>query len=209
MPISSRWPVTEIGSASYDEGPGREFTTSCPEPAGGWETPGTGLVSDDDFSAGAAVAQSRPGFVALWVDYVGDYTPEEMDQLMQEGKPVLQIMNVVVTDDVDGTLDAMKPMLAFYVGGMGAKDMNFHKQVFARMGYEKEADEIQDLFFAGKRDEAVAAVPAQAVADISLVGSVAQIRDRIGEWEDAGVTHLVIGAQDLDHLRRVAEVVLG
>ena len=82
--------------------------------------------------------------------------------------------SVVVTDDVEGTLDAMKPTLGFYIGGMGAKDMNFHKQVFARMGYEAEADEIQDLFFAGERDKAIAAVPAQMAADISLVGPAGQ-----------------------------------
>ena len=115
---------------------------------------------------------------------------------------------IVVTDDRDATLDAMKPMLAFYIGGMGAKDMNFHKNVFARMGYEKEADEIQDLFFAGERDKAIAAVPRQAVADINLVGSVEQIRDELAMWEEAGVTHLVIGASTLDQMRQTAEVVL-
>jgi F420-dependent oxidoreductase-like protein len=116
---------------------------------------------------------------------------------------------VVVTDDTEAALTAMKPMLGFYIGGMGAKDMNFHKDVFARMGYEKEADEVQRLFFDGKRDEAIAAVPLQAVADITLVGPVAQIRDQLPEWEEAGVTTLVIGARSLDEMRKVAEVVLG
>jgi len=116
---------------------------------------------------------------------------------------------VVVTDDIDGTLDAMKPMLGFYIGGMGAKDMNFHKNVFARMGYEKEADEIQRLFFEGKRDEAIAAVPRQAVSDITLVGPTAKIRDDLPMWKEAGVTTLVIGARSLDEMRQVAEVVLG
>ena len=92
---------------------------------------------------------------------------------------------------------------------MGAKDMNFHKNVFARMGYEQEADEIQDLFFAGERDKAIAAVPRQAVADINLVGSVGQIRDELAMWEEAGVTHLVIGARSIDQMRQTAEVVLG
>jgi F420-dependent oxidoreductase-like protein len=116
---------------------------------------------------------------------------------------------VVVTDDAEAALTAMKPMLGFYIGGMGAKDMNFHKNVFARMGYEKEAEEIQRLFFEGKRDEAIAAVPVQAVADITLVGSPAQIRGQLPEWEAAGVTTLVIGARSLDEMRTVAEVVLG
>jgi F420-dependent oxidoreductase-like protein len=116
---------------------------------------------------------------------------------------------VVVTDDTEATLTAMKPMLGFYIGGMGAKDMNFHKNVFARMGYEKEADEIQRLFFEGSREEAIAAVPVEAVADITLVGPAAQIRDQLPEWEAAGVTTLVVGASSLDEMRTVAEVVLG
>jgi F420-dependent oxidoreductase-like protein len=116
---------------------------------------------------------------------------------------------VVVTDDVEPALAAMKPMLGFYIGGMGAKDMNFHKDVFARMGYEKEADLIQDLFFEGKRDEAIATVPDQAVADISLVGPAAKIRDELAQWEEAGVTTLVVGAGSLAEMRQVAEVILG
>ena len=116
---------------------------------------------------------------------------------------------VVVTDDVDATLQSMAPMLGFYIGGMGAKDMNFHKDVFGRMGYEKEAQEIQDLFFEGKRDKAIAAVPLQLAADISLVGPAAKIRDDLAPWEDAGVTMLVIGARDVAEMRQVAEVILG
>jgi len=116
---------------------------------------------------------------------------------------------VVVTDDVEGTLETMKPMLGFYIGGMGAKDMNFHKNVFGRMGYEKEAEEIQDLFFEGERDKAIAAVPTQLAADISLIGSADKIRDDLAMWEDAGVTMLVIGARDLAEMQKVAEVILG
>jgi hypothetical protein len=100
--------VTKVGPVSYDEGSSRDFTTSCAEPEGGWETLGSGFVSDEDFSAGAAVARSRPGFVTLWVDYVGDHSPEELDQLAQEGQPVLQIMNVVVTDDVVAHEEAIR-----------------------------------------------------------------------------------------------------
>jgi F420-dependent oxidoreductase-like protein len=117
--------------------------------------------------------------------------------------------SVVVTDDREAALDAMKPTLGFYIGGMGAKDMNFHKQVFARMGYEREADEIQDLFFEGRRDEAIAAVPREMAGDISLVGSIERIRDEVQAWEEAGVTMLVVGATDVAALRRTAEVILG
>jgi F420-dependent oxidoreductase-like protein len=116
--------------------------------------------------------------------------------------------SVVVTGDVEATLASMKPGLGFYIGGMGAKDMNFHKNVVARMGYEKEANRIQDLFFEGKRDEAIAAVPTAMVADISLVGPKEQIRSELPRWEEAGVTILVIGARNLDEMRKVAEVIL-
>jgi hypothetical protein len=92
---------------------------------------------------------------------------------------------------------------------MGAKDMNFHQQVFARMGYEAEAERIQDLFLEGNRDDAIAAVPRSMAADISLVGSVEKIRDDLAMWEEAGVTMLVIGGGDVAKLREVAEVVLG
>ncbi|MGH8918245.1 MAG: LLM class flavin-dependent oxidoreductase, partial [Actinomycetes bacterium] len=90
-----------------------------------------------------------------------------------------------------------------------AKDMNFHKEVFARMGYRDEVDKIQELFFAGRRDEAIATVPDQLAADISLVGSPARIRDGVAAWEDAGVTMLVVGAPDATSLARIAEAVLG
>jgi alkanesulfonate monooxygenase SsuD/methylene tetrahydromethanopterin reductase-like flavin-dependent oxidoreductase (luciferase family) len=125
-----------------------------------------------------------------------------------DGFDVAPNCSVVVTDDVDAALDAMRPTLGFYIGGMGAKDMNFHKQVFARMGYEREAEEIQDLFFEGRRDDAIAAVPRQMAADISLVGSVEKIRDDVAAWTDAGVTMLVVGAQDVATLRTTAEVIL-
>lgn len=116
---------------------------------------------------------------------------------------------VVVTDDVAAGVAAMKPTVGFYIGGMGAKDMNFHKEVFARMGYDREVDVIQDLFLAGEREKAIAAVPDQLVTDISLIGPVAKIRDDLAAWEEAGVTMLAVGARDLDELRRTAEAVLG
>ena len=116
---------------------------------------------------------------------------------------------VVVTDDVDTAVNAMKPMLGFYIGGMGARDMNFHKDVFGRMGYEKEVQEVQDLFFEGKRDAAIAAVPDSLVTDISLIGPVGKIRDDLAMWEEAGVTMLVVGARSLQELRTTAEAVLG
>ena len=87
----------------------------------------------------------------------------------------------------------------FYIGGMGARDMNFHKQVFARMGYEAEAEQIQDLFFDGRARRGHRRRPAVSMAaDISLVGSREQIRDELAAWEEAGVTMLVVGGGSVD-----------
>jgi F420-dependent oxidoreductase-like protein len=117
--------------------------------------------------------------------------------------------SVVVTDDRQAALEAMKPILGFYIGGMGAKEVNFHKDVFARMGYEAEAQQVQDLFFDDRRDEAIAAVPTAMADDISLVGSTEQIRDALAAWEEAGVTMLLVTPQTEDEVRSIAEAVLG
>ena len=76
-----------------------------------------------------------------------------------------------------------KAALAFYIGGMGAKDRNFHMELMSRMGFEAEAHKIQDLFFEGRRDEAIPLVPTEFADEISLVGSKERIRDRLAGVE--------------------------
>ena len=150
-----------------------------------------------------------PKVAAMYNGWLGEGFARPGARRKPEEFEILPNCSVVVTDDRDAVLDAMKPILGFYIGGMGAKDMNFHKNVFARMGYEREAEQVQDLFFEGKRDEAIAAVPRQMVADISLVGTREQIRDELAMWEEAGVTTIVVGARSLEEMRTVAEVILG
>jgi hypothetical protein len=94
--------VTEVGPYdrnAADRAGERDFSTPCPEPAGGWVALDPSRAADADFAAGASVAQARADYVALWVDYAGDLTPDEVDRRLNEGKPVLQIMNVVVAED--------------------------------------------------------------------------------------------------------------
>lgn len=115
---------------------------------------------------------------------------------------------VVVTDDRDAALDEMKPMVGFYIGGMGSPEMNFHKNLFARMGYEAQAERIQQLYVDGRSERAAREVTRDMVADISLVGSRSRIRDELAIWEDAGVTMLIVQPDNDAHLRQIAEVVL-
>jgi F420-dependent oxidoreductase-like protein len=99
---------------------------------------------------------------------------------------------VRITDDLHATIDAMKPRVALYVGGMGARDLNFHKDAMARRGYAEAATRLQELFLAGRREEAVAAVPDEYVDEGALLGSPARITERFRPWTECGVTGLTI-----------------
>jgi alkanesulfonate monooxygenase SsuD/methylene tetrahydromethanopterin reductase-like flavin-dependent oxidoreductase (luciferase family) len=92
---------------------------------------------------------------------------------------------------------------------MGAKGQNYHTKLMARMGFEAEAYKIQDLFFAGKRDEAIAAVPEEFADEISIVGPPARIRRRLDAWRDSPVTTLLVSSRDPDKLAQVRDLVRG
>ncbi|MBT4492380.1 MAG: LLM class F420-dependent oxidoreductase [Gammaproteobacteria bacterium] len=115
---------------------------------------------------------------------------------------------VFIDDDVDRALAAVKQQVGFYIGGMGARTYNVHKDHVSRMGFEAEADKIQELFLAGKRDQAIAAVPDQLVDEISLCGPRERIRDRLTAWKESPVTMLNVDSSNPDTLRFLAEELL-
>ena len=94
----------------------------------------------------------------------------------------------VISDDVDAAADGFRPYLALYIGGMGAKEINFHFDVFARMGYEEAATKIQDAYLDGRKDDAAAAVPTSLVEEISLIGPAEKIRDDLEAWRESRAT---------------------
>jgi F420-dependent oxidoreductase-like protein len=110
-----------------------------------------------------------------------------------EGFEVPCPVTLVVNDDVEAAADTVRPMLALYIGGMGARGANFHYEVFARMGYEDECARIQDLYLDGRKAEAAAAVPLSLVEQVALVGPPAKIAQDIVAWQDSLVTTMVIG----------------
>lgn len=112
---------------------------------------------------------------------------------------------VLVHDDVEQAAEMIKPTLALYIGGMGAKKANFHKDVFARMGYEAVTDEVQRHYLEGDKKAAAAAVPTSLVEDVALIGPAAKIRDELAAWEETLVTTLLVRG-DAAMLRTVAEV---
>jgi F420-dependent oxidoreductase-like protein len=111
-----------------------------------------------------------------------------------------------ITDDPAAALAELKPVVALYMGGMGAKGQNFHNDVFVRMGYADLANDVQDLYLAGRKDEAVARIPDELVDSLHIVGDAAKVKDRVAEWEDAGVTTVLLALTDPADVRRVAEL---
>ncbi len=113
--------------------------------------------------------------------------------------------NVIITDDVKAGLEQMKPGIALYVGGMGHKSKNFHKEMMVRRGFGDAAERIQELYLAKRKDEATAAVPDEFVDQGALVGNKARIQKRFRDWEDSGISGLTISG-DERALRLMAEV---
>ncbi|TCP45374.1 F420-dependent oxidoreductase-like protein [Tamaricihabitans halophyticus] len=116
---------------------------------------------------------------------------------------------VVITEDAEeiaAAYTAMKPILALYIGGMGAPEKNFHASLFSRMGFAAEVADVSRYFLAGKRAEAAAAVPDELVREVAFIGSANYVRERAVEWAAYGVTMLQIGCRDIAQVARVAEV---
>jgi F420-dependent oxidoreductase-like protein len=117
-------------------------------------------------------------------------------------------VGVNITNDVKTAIDAMKPGIALYVGGMGAKDKNFHKDKMAARGYADAANRIQELFLAGRKDEANAAVPDDYVDENALVGPPDRIKQRWKPWADSGMTAVTITRATDDVVELMAKIAL-
>ena len=100
-------------------------------------------------------------------------------------------VSLCISDDLDAARDVMRPMLALYVGGMGSREKNFYNALVRRYGFEEAADEVQDLYLSGKKDEAAAALPAELIDKTALVGPVDRVRERLELYREAGVGTLI------------------
>ena len=115
---------------------------------------------------------------------------------------------LIVHDDVEAAADMLRPFYALYFGGMGAKGANFHNDVPRRMGYEAEAERVQDLYLDGKKDEAAAALPTRLIEELALIGPADKIRDDLAAWRESIATTLLISG-DAAAVRQAAELILG
>ncbi|WP_370290339.1 LLM class F420-dependent oxidoreductase [Nocardioides sp.] len=103
-------------------------------------------------------------------------------------------------------LDAMKPFAALYMGGMGAKEQNFHTQVFTRMGYGDLATKVQELYLSGRKDDATALIPDELVDDLHIIGTPGEVREKVAQWGESGVTTLLLSSRTPEEIRQVAEL---
>jgi F420-dependent oxidoreductase-like protein len=155
------------------------------------------------------LAAITDGWLPIFVD------PERFDAAFgaslagaPAGFEVAATVNVLVGDDVQALRDSLKPTLALYVGGMGAKGKNFYNTLMRRYGWEAEAERIQELYLGGSQREAIAAVPDELVDAVALVGPKERIRDRLEAWRETPVTTLIAGSSQPEALQVLAELVL-
>lgn len=149
----------------------------------------------------ALSAEIADGWLPLWFSPTSDefYREALHEGFGREGArrkredfEVAVPIGVIPNPDIDAAADMVRPTVALYIGGMGSKDRNFHKDVFVRMGYEEECERIQNLYLEGHKSEAIAAVPTRMVEDVALIGSPAKIRDELERWEETVVTTLLV-----------------
>ena len=125
---------------------------------------------------------------------------------------IAPFVTLVMGDDIEQCRMPVRGMMALYIGGMGARDKNFYNDYCKRLGFEDAAVEIQDHYLAGRKDEAMAAVPAELIDACALVGPAEHIREQLQRWKSAGaqghVSSMLIGSQDPAALQVVAEEML-
>lgn len=173
----------------------------------------TATISPKGIETAAEVAD---GFIPIWTTPAGlDTFTRRIEAGFEKagnGKgwanfEIMPTLTVIISDDVEACRSMVKPHLALYVGGMGARGKNFYNDHVARQGWPGEAKKIQDLFLDGKKKEAAAAVPDDMVDGVALLGSKERVRDRIAEWKETRATGLLVGG-DPASLEALAGIVL-
>jgi F420-dependent oxidoreductase-like protein len=149
-----------------------------------------------------------PGYEDFYRDALGEGFARDGARRTAEDFEVVATVPLLVGDDVGALVDGLRPFYALYFGGMGAKGRNFHANVAIRMGYEAMVDEVQELYLSGRKDEAAAAIPAELIEKLSLVGPPDKIRHDLEAWRDSIVTTLLVSG-DAATVRHAAEIVLG
>ena len=161
----------------------------------------TGEIADGWFPMGFA-----PGMMDVYRPWLEEGVRragggKKVEDIAIEGRAA-----TIITNDVKAGLESLKPNRALYVGGMGHKNRNFHKDAMIRRGYAAEADRVQELFLAGRKQEAAAAIPDELIDEESLIGPKARIRKRYRPWEDCGIDGITVRTSQEEAVRLMAEL---
>jgi len=149
-----------------------------------------------------------PGHQDLYTGSLQEGFAREGARRSAEDFEVAATVPFIVSDDLDAAADSLRHFYALYFGGMGAKGTNFHANVPIAMGYQREVEEIAELYLSGAKDEAAAKVPRRLIEEMALIGPRERIRDELDRWRESIVTTLLISG-DANTLRTAAELVLG
>ena len=163
-------------------------------------------------------AELADGWLPMWFS---PYRMEEYQSWLDEGRErgrasqapkaldqfeIQAAASVIISDDVGECIRQMRPNVALYMGGMGAKTKNFHNDVMKRYGYGEAAETVQDLYLAGRKAEAMEAVPDEFIDEMALLGPVDRIRERYKAWEDCGITGITVSSPQPEALELMADL---
>ena len=165
------------------------------------------------------VGEIADGWLPLFFspEHVSEFKPLLEEGAAKSGRSldnfdIAPSVNALITDDLDGARDLMRPFIALYVGGMGPKDNNFYTKLVSRYGFEEAAGEIQDLYLDGKKEEAAAAIPNELIDLVSLAGPHDFVKDRMRAFKEAGVGTLTVTPitftreERIEQLRKLAAI---
>ena len=123
-----------------------------------------------------------------------------------DGFAICPSVNVMISDDLELARNAMRPMLALYVGGMGSREQNFYNRLVSGYGFEQAAKQVQDLYLEGRRNEAMMALPDKLIDLVSIVGPRDKAREKIRAFRDAGVHTLIVSGMAIDTPSRIEQL---
>jgi F420-dependent oxidoreductase-like protein len=171
-----------------------------------------GLRVAGELADGVQPIYMSPERTGLVVDYVQEGINVAGKGKTLAGVDIAPFVRVAMGPDLQACRDALKPEMALYIGGMGARTKNFYNDYVKRLGYEEAAVKIQDAYLGGRKGEAAAAVPDALVDETGLVGPPERIKERLAAWKEGAKGHrigtMLLGGASVEALRVIAEGVL-
>jgi len=162
----------------------------------------------------ALTAEIADGWLPIFFSprrYDDVYRPHVEEGLARAGKSmetfdIAPMISVVIDESLEACYNALRPMLALYIGGMGSRDRNFYNDLAVRYGYEAAAEEVQELYLSGRKFEAMGKIPGGLIDEVALVGPKERVKERLQSWRESPITTLNMMIGDVETLRTMVEI---